>query len=166
MHAPDISLRPATSGDLPAVNAVVERAIMSWNLPERVKRLALPVYRYSDLDLAVMGSVLAVGPEGAVVGFAAWEPADPSDIPDGTTALLLHGLYVDPARHGRGIGTRLLEAAEQAAREQLMNGLLIRAQRAAESFFLRRGLQALPAANGRRHHANRLWKPLRSATDV
>lgn len=47
-----------------------------------------------------------------------------------------------------------------------MNGLLVKAQRGAESFFLSLGLQPLPAGDGQRDYAIRLWKPLRSAADV
>jgi GNAT superfamily N-acetyltransferase len=106
-----------------------------------------------------MVSVLAIEPDGAVVGFAAWEPADPIDIPGGTSALLLYGRYVDPVRHGQGFVTRVLEVAEQVARERAMNGLLVKAQRDAESLFPSRGLQPLPAVDGHRNCAIRLWKP-------
>jgi hypothetical protein len=30
-------------GDLQAINTVIDRTVMSWGLPERIKRLALPV---------------------------------------------------------------------------------------------------------------------------
>jgi hypothetical protein len=36
---------PATSAYLDALNAVIEAAVMTRNLPKRVKRLSLPSYR-------------------------------------------------------------------------------------------------------------------------
>lgn len=163
MDAPRITLRFAEVADLPGINAVVDRAVMTWELPDRVKRLALPVYRYDELDLGVMGVHVAGDPGGAVVGVAAWEPADPSEVPNGRTAMLLHGLYVDPIWQGCGIGSRLFEAAEHAAREQDSDGLLVKAQRDAEPFFLRRGLARLVVDDWERDYQGRFWKPLSSA---
>lgn len=37
-----MTLRPATADDLEAVNRVIENAVMTWDLPDRVKRLASP----------------------------------------------------------------------------------------------------------------------------
>jgi hypothetical protein len=44
-------LRRASANDLDAVNRVIETAVMGWVLPERVKRLSLPGYRYAAHDL-------------------------------------------------------------------------------------------------------------------
>ena len=54
-----LELRLATSVDLGGVNAVVERAVMTWKLPERVKRLAMPSYRYAGCDLKYLHIVVA-----------------------------------------------------------------------------------------------------------
>ena len=69
------ALRPATPTDLDAINAVIERAVMTWNLPHRVKRLTLPSYRYNAHDLDHLHMVLAGDAGHAVLGVAAWEPA-------------------------------------------------------------------------------------------
>ncbi|GAB6039601.1 hypothetical protein [Endothiovibrio diazotrophicus] len=37
-----VNLHRAGPADLEAINRVVEGAVMSWQLPERVKRLSLP----------------------------------------------------------------------------------------------------------------------------
>jgi predicted N-acetyltransferase YhbS len=152
------NLRPATPADLDAINAVIERAVMTWNLPERVKRLTLPSYRYTAHDLEHLHMVLAEDAEGAVLGVAAWEPASPRDLPTGKTGLLLHGLYVDPVRQRAGVGSRLLEAAVSAAREQGFDGLLVKARPEAEGFFLARGLKPLRVADPDRDYPHRFWK--------
>jgi GNAT superfamily N-acetyltransferase len=91
---------------------------------------------------------------------AAWESADSSDAPPGARALLLHGLYVRPARHRQGIGSRLLAAAEQAAEHGGYDGILVKAQPGAEGFFAARGLQRLPVLDPARDYPHRFWKPL------
>jgi len=151
-------LRPATPADLDAVNAVIERAVMTWKLPERVKRLALPGYRYNAHDLEHLRMVLAEDDDHGALGVAAWEPAAARDLPAGKTGLLLHGLYVDPPRQRAGTGSRLLEAALRAARAQGFDGLLVKARPEAEGFFLARGLQRLPVSDPGRDYAHRLWK--------
>lgn len=156
--SPTVSLRPASVGDLDAVNSVVEAAVMGWDLPERVKRLSLPSYRYQPHDLEHLDLVVAVDGE-CILGVAAWEPAQPGDGPAAARALLLHGLYVAPERQGGGLGTRLLGAAELAARQAGFDGVLVKAQRSAQPFFLARGFALLAVADPDRDYPHRLWRP-------
>jgi predicted N-acetyltransferase YhbS len=151
-------LRPATPADLEAINAVIERAVMTWNLPERVKRLTLPSYRYSEHDLDHLHIVVVEDGDHAVLGVAAWEPASPRDIPEGKTGLLLHGLYVDPPRQRGGIGSQLLDAAVAATRENQVDGLLVKARPEASGFFIGRGLEPLPVTDAERDYPHRFWK--------
>lgn len=153
-----IWLRPAMPADLAAINAVIERAVMTWNLPERVKRLTLPTYRYQPHDLEHLHIVVAEDADRALLGVAAWEPASARDLPAGKTGLLLHGLYVDPDRQRGGIGTRLLDAALTAAGEWGFDCLLVKAQPDAADFFLARGMQRLPVVNHDRDYPHRFWK--------
>lgn len=154
---PDIALRPATPADLPPLNAVIERAIMSWSLPERVKRLALPSYRYVAHDLAHLHIVVAEAPGQGIVGVAAWEEADPRDLPEKHCGLLLHGLYVSPEWQRKGVGSLLMDAAQTAVADKKLDGLLVKAQADAAPFFLARGMAALPVVNPERDYANRFW---------
>ncbi len=159
LTAPEIKLRPCERSDLEAVNAVIERAVMTWDLPERVKRLSLATYRYTEHDLEHLHLVLAESGVGAVLGVAAWEDAAANDTPERCGGLLLHGLYVDPAVHRTGVGSRLLSAAQQAVRERGLAGLLVKAQRGAEGFFLASGFQPLTVQDPARDYPHRFWWP-------
>lgn len=150
-------LRSAHAADLPALNGVIERAIATWPLPERVKRLALPSYRYQPHDLDHLHLVAAADAGGIAIGVAAWEPPHPRDLPAGRRGLSLHGLYVDPAHQRRGVGSRLLDAATDAAQAQGLAGVLVKAQAAAVAFFEARGLQALPVEDPARDYPHRFW---------
>ena len=160
-ETPVAALRPAGAGDLDAVNRVIERALGTWALPERVRRLSLPLYRYSAVDLQHL-TVWVAQQSGETVGIAAWEPADPADAPEGRSGLFLHGLYVDPAHHGQGIGRSLLEAALSACRADGLDGVLVKAQAQAVGFFDACGLVRLPVANPGRDYVHRFWAAVRS----
>jgi len=161
MDAPGSSsqpeLRPAIDADLGTVNAVIERAVMAWKLPERVKRLAMPSYFYTGYDLKYQQVVVAADSADGVVGVAAWEPAIERDCPQGRRGLQLHGLYVTPDRQRHGIGARLLSAVAMAARAQGCDGVLVKAQADAERFFGSQGLRKLPVLQPGRDYPHRYW---------
>lgn len=156
-HSAGVSLRQASRDDLAALNKMIERAVQSWNLPERVKRLALPTYLYNEYDLQHLHIELAVESECGVVGVASWEAATERDCPQGKRGLLLHGLYVDPAQQRRGTGARLLSATADAARVQGYDGLLVKAQADAGGFFSSQGMQLLAVKDASRDYPNRYW---------
>lgn len=158
-----VQLRQARNEDLAALNGVIERAIMTWQLPERVKRLSLPSYRYHPLDLDHLHIMVAEDAEHAIIGLAAWEPASPRDLPAGQRGLLLHGIYVDPMHLRYGVGTHLLDAALAAAREQRFDGLLVKAQADANGFFTARGMQRLPVEDPARDYPHHFWQAVRPA---
>jgi GNAT superfamily N-acetyltransferase len=153
-----VRIRSAGKVDLVAINRVIEAAVMSWQLPERVRRLALPVYRYTEVDLVYLDAVVAEDRGGRLAGVATWEGARGGDLPDGVDALLLHGLYVVPDCHCQGIGRRLFQAAESAVGAQGRDGLLVRAQADAGGFFLAMGMQPIEVRSPGAHYAHRFWK--------
>jgi GNAT superfamily N-acetyltransferase len=153
-------LHSGTLADLQAANRVIEAAVMAWDLPERVKRLSLPVYMYDAQDLEHLELVLVKATDAGVVGVAAWEPADAADAPAGRRALLLHGIYVLPGSQRAGIGRDLLGAAERAAEEQGYEGLLVKAQPSAAGFFAACGCVPLAVQDPDRDYPHRFWKPV------
>ena len=134
---------------------------MTWDLPDRVKRLSLPSYRYHTGDLSHLTLVVAETSRRDIVAAAAMEPADPADTPAGRNGLLLHGIYVAPERHRQGVGSKLLDAAVQAARDGRFDGLLVKANRDARRFFFNRGLRPLPVENPNRDYPHRFWYDLK-----
>lgn len=154
-----VTIRTAGSNDLEQINRVVEAAFMTWDLPERVKRLSLPTYLYNDLDLQHL-QLLVAEEGGAMVGVAALEAAEAQDCPAGMTGLLLHGLYVDPPFQGKGIGGQLLAAAKAHGRSEGYDGLLVKAQTEAIGFYRTNGFASLPVENEARDFQKRFWKPL------
>lgn len=151
----------ATAADLPAINQVVEAAIMSWQLPERVKRLSLPSYRYDTADLMHLTLWVAESDAGKIAAVAGWEPADPLDLPAYTKGLLLHGIYVLPELQGQGLGQRLIKLTEHHAAEGNYDGVLVKAQADAIGFFQRQGYQDLPVEDNARHYSHRMWKNIK-----
>jgi len=153
-----IELRRAVVADLPAVNDIIDAAVSTWDLPERVKRLVLPGYRYNAQDLDFMELIVALDSDGHARGVAGLEEVDAAEATAGSHPLLLHGIYVVPAWQRRGIGRRLLQASADAARRRGFDGLLVKAQPGAEAFFTRQGFVSIPATNPDRDYPHRLWK--------
>jgi predicted N-acetyltransferase YhbS len=153
----NFTIRPASIEDLDAINRIIEAAIMTWDLSDRVKRLTIPTYKYNEMDLQHLEVVVAEE-DGTIVGVAAWEPASSTDAPRARTALLLHGIYVDPAHHRKGVGRRLFRAAEATVHQRQLDGLVVKAQKGSEPFYLSQGMHKLTAEDPKREFENRYWK--------
>lgn len=162
MNAVGITLRAAANNDLQDINALIAEAIDSWQLPQRVKRLSAPSYFYNQLDLQHMEIILAVDEAQRILGVAAWEEASPQDLPQNKSGLLLHGIFVVPAHHHQGIGSMLMKRAKLAARQQNLDGLLVKAQSDAIGFFLAQDMKKLPLTEQQRNYENRFWKSVYS----
>jgi N-acetylglutamate synthase-like GNAT family acetyltransferase len=132
---------------------------MTWQLPERVKRLAMPGYRYNEHDLEHYEIVVAESGHH-IVGVAARD-TEPHQGPADERAMLLHGIYVHPEQQHRGIGSQLLAAAEHTACARDFDGIMVKAQKDAEGFFGAQGLEKLEIRDLARDYENRYWKRLR-----
>lgn len=152
--------RQGTRSDLEAINRLIGRAIDTWKLSARVKRLSLPSYQYDAIDLDHLEVTLieeAAGQANTLLAVATRESADPADLPAGKSGLLLHGLYVTPEAWGRGLGTRLLRDCAYAAQQQGVHGVLVKATRDSEGYFASRGLHLLPVCDPHRDFPRRYW---------
>ena len=158
MQNEDFTIRAADAADLDAINAVIEACVMRWNLPQRVKRLALSSYLYGQHDLEFMEILVATGADGEVDGVVALETAADGELSAGRRGLLLHGVYVRPEQQGRGIGSRLVSAAVDAARAHGLDGLLVKAQNDATGFFATCGFEPMSVGDSAVDYANRWWK--------
>ena len=158
--APTLLVRHAGLDDLSTVNAIVDGAIDTWQLPERVRRLSAPSLRYGRVDLSHMEILLAEDETGQAVGAAALEHADAVDTPEACSALLLHGLYVTPARQRRGVGASMVCHVMGIARARGVEGVSTRVWRESEAFFVALGFAAFGDAAKASRHPRRMWKPL------
>ena len=158
MNSANIKIRSANVDDLDAINRLIEAAVMNWQLPERVKRLALPSYRYTEMDLKYY-SLLVAAENKEIRAVAAWD-TDIHQGKEGKRGLLLHGIYVQPEYQRNGIGSRLFREVEDAVRDLKLDGVLVKAQNDAVEFFLCQGMQKLATDDLQRDYENRYWKPL------
>lgn len=155
MSEVNTEIRPAQQVDLEDINRVIDAAVMGWDLPERVKRLSLPSYHYTAIDLAHYAIHVAVVDEH-IVGVVAWDK-EPYTVQQ-QRGLFLHGIYVDSDHQQQGIGSRLFSLAEQAGREQGLTGLVVKSQKDAEAFYASRGMHKLAVTDSEREFASRFWK--------
>jgi predicted N-acetyltransferase YhbS len=155
-------VREAKPEDLSSINQVISSAIMSWSIPDRVKRLSLPIYSYSPQDLQHLFVIVAEDRTG-VIGTAACEPVNRSETPLRKRGMLLHGIYVRSDRHRQGIGSQLLCEARRQARRRGADGLLVKAHSEACGFFSAKGLRMLPVNDPTRDYPYRFWTERLSA---
>lgn len=128
MRSPQLAVRRATTADLPAINRVIESAILNWPTAQRTKRLAVSVSQYDAVDLDDY-EIFVCTHRDEILGIAAWDPDY-----DGSTGLL-HGLYVLPIVREQGIGKRLMQTVFEAASTQRQTGVLVKAQGVSAGFF-------------------------------
>lgn len=148
-------IRHAAESDLDAINRVIEAAVMTWKLPERVKRLSVASHFYHPLDLQHMHIQVAED-QGRIMAVVAVDD-EPVEVAGKGRALLLHGLYVAPEYQGQGTGSVLFEVAMSRVNERAMDGLLVRAQKDALGFFRKQNMQTLPVSDQRKDYQNRFW---------
>lgn len=154
-----MQIEQAKQTDLQSINHVITDAIMTWNLPERVKRLALASYLYNELDLKHL-NIMVAKHEKEIIGVVSWETAAIKDTPNNKAALLLHGLYVTPTMQHQGVGKKLLDTAEKAVKEKGLDGLLVKAHAEATRFFIKQGMWEIKIQDPSRDYAHRLWKDI------
>lgn len=153
-----MKIRPIQPDELACVNEIIESCVMRWNIPERVKRLSLGMYRYNAVDLEHFEIMVAVTLAGELSGVAALESQAPCTLPGGKRGLLLHGLYVATHYQNQLVGSRLVATSLEAARENALDGLLVKAHSGATGYFMSRGFIKLPDESSGRNYPHLWWK--------
>ena len=115
MASDSIVLRPAMATDLDAITGVFQAcwstsyaAVLPTHLVAAMSTERARTLWSRVLIEAAPGDVVVAVSDGDVAGVTRWEVAA------GASHGWVHSLYVDPSAHGRGIGGRLLDAAETA----------------------------------------------------
>lgn len=137
-------IEASTRGDLPAVNAVIERAVLQWPLPESLKRLVIPVLRYDDADSDHL-QIFVCREAHQTVGVLALD-YDDADAEDQRRDVSLHGLYVEPRVQRHGLGKALVAFAEFQSGMHSRDAITLRAERISCGFFERCGYVHRPPA--------------------
>ena len=151
----------AAPTDLPQINAVIQSAITTWHLPERVRRLTAPLFEVDVTDMRDGQWLVTKNQDHEVTGVAHWTRAIGGDLPDKhRRAAIVHSLYVKPDAQHRGLGTALLGFIERAAREESFTALVVRAQRDAEGFFTANGFRPLRPEPDGVTYPRGLWRPV------
>jgi GNAT superfamily N-acetyltransferase len=154
-----LTAAPASVTDLLPVNQVIEQAVMAWPLSERLRRLSLPLLTYAEIDWQYY-EFLVIRDHNIIVAMTAWDPHTLLSTKHGNAALL-HGLYVTPHRQGQGLGWNLVRTVADRARSLRVEGLLIKAERVAVSYFEQHGLQAVAPAS-RQDYPYQFWLDLQA----
>jgi GNAT superfamily N-acetyltransferase len=111
---PNVTIRPATTGDVPQVRALEER----WAGEE----ISIGFQAADEALLAgfVGGCFFVAEEDGAIVGFvlalAKDDDRSAAVVPAGARYLEIEDLYVAPGHRSGGVGARLVDAAEAWAR--------------------------------------------------
>ena len=141
---------------MPRINLLIELAVMNWPMANGMKRRAVPVLQYDEIDLKFL-EVHVATIRGEIVGVAAWDATLSEALPNGQGGLF-HGLYVLPLIQGQGVGETLMEAVFEDARIREVSGLLIKAQRVSKGYFSHQGIPALASNDG--EYPWQYWKAL------
>ncbi len=150
----------ATPTDLRQLNDVIQRAVSTWQLPERVRRLTAPFFTVDEQDLRDRQWLVSKNQDGTVVGVAHWTKALGYDLPEGCQgAAVIHGLYVDSTQQRRTVGTSLLRHIDQLALQADLPALVVRAQRSAESYFVSQQFRPLRDEPDGPTYPRGLWRP-------
>lgn len=135
-------IEPVLMSDLTAASAVIERAVMNWPLPEKLRRASIAVLRYGGVDLDHF-EIFACRSKTSTIGVLALDFYRGG--PDGRQRdVLLHGLYIDPLFQHQGLGKKLVAFAERLAGLRFRDEMTIKAERVSCAFFERCGYRHRP----------------------
>jgi predicted N-acetyltransferase YhbS len=149
----DLVLRPIREADLDAVrklqadsfSALAGAVHSPAQIAAHVALIMAPDYAG---ELLSNNLLVAEAPDGAVVATAGW-----CRVPDDDETARLRKVFVAPDRAGQGLGRRMVEAAEDAARAAGFRRFRVRSNANAEAFYARLGYRPvrredMPTAGG------------------
>lgn len=150
-----LTIRHAEIEDLAQINHIISASVAGWDLPDRVKRLALASYHYDSSDFSHYELWLAIS-DGTIAGLMALDKQLMSNRQH-EPALLVHGLYVLPDYQRQHIGTQLIQLAQQRACDSGADGILLKAIRDAEKFFSAIGMEKQAVIDEQRDYDRLYW---------
>ncbi|MFI6904434.1 GNAT family N-acetyltransferase [Nonomuraea sp. NPDC050394] len=120
-----VHLRPATSGDVPALLALMD-SVHAWliarDLPEQwgtVPFTRIPGFAGRVAEWTGLGVVTLAERDGRQVGMLAAAPVTPPRVPPATVpggSMFIHTVMTERGPAGRGVGQVLMAEAERLAR--------------------------------------------------
>jgi GNAT superfamily N-acetyltransferase len=153
----DLSIRIATSDDLPAMARIIDRAIVDLQrgFLATAEIEASRLFMGIDTQLLRDGTYLCAVSEGWIVGCGGWswrrtlfggdasgDLIDPSPLDPQHEPARIRAMYTDPAFARRGVGIAIITAAEGAARAAGFQTVELMSTLAGEPLYRRCGYHA------------------------
>ena len=130
----EAEIRRATAGDAEAVYEIVLRALRETNARDYpasvIDRLVLTLPKGVASTLEEWHAYVAVV-DGRIVGTGS------------LNSNTVRAVFVHPDYQGRGIGTKLMDAVENAAKVQSVNTLSVQSSITAQPFYVKRGFKVV-----------------------
>jgi len=138
-----VVLRPIREADVEAVRRLQADSFAALagdihspaQIAAHVALIMAPDY---EQELLSNNILVAEAPDGALVATAGW-----CRVPDAPDVARLRKVFVAPGLAGRGLGRRMVDAAEAAARAAGFQRFRVRANANAEAFYARLGYRAV-----------------------
>ena len=139
---------------LPAINAVLESSITAWNLSDRLYRLSVNAYRYSESDWLDHQFYGLRDQNNTLLAILVFND-DASELPGDRSCLQIHGLYVHSEYRRQGLGQQLIDHAMALAKSKQRDALFVKAHESAVSFFTKHAFQHIPVVDEIRDYPHR-----------
>ena len=142
----DLPIRPATVEDEPAIRRVLEHSypvLLPSHYDVDILSEALPHMTEPNPQLLRSGRYYLAQLDGSAVACGGWSLEPLPDVAIPSDHALIRRFAVIATMVGRGLGRRLFQTCEAAAREQGIRGMLVRSSLNAEPFYASLGFRPL-----------------------